>query len=249
MGKIIAIGGGEIGRPGYPVETTLIDKEIIRISGIREPRLLFLPTAADDSESYVETVHKHFGENLGCVVETLYLIKEKPGNKEIQNKVFNSNIVYIGGGNTLKMLRVWRIVGLDKILLDAYRKDIVLSGVSAGAICWFRYGSSDSRRFANPNAGLIKIKGLNLFNVLCCPHYDVEADRKLHLKELMEKTPVVALAIDNCCAIEIINDSYRIITSKDGPNAYKVYWRKGIFYEEIIEKKEAFSPVAPLLSR
>ena len=88
----------------------------------------------------------------------------------------------------MKLLKIWRRLGVDEVLLEAYKRNVVLSGLSAGAICWFRYGSSDSRKFANPNAGLIKIKGLNLFNALYCPHYDVEIDRKPHLKELMRKT-------------------------------------------------------------
>jgi len=64
--KIVAIGGGEIGRPGFPVETTKIDKEIIALTGKKNPRLLFIPTASSDSESYYEVVKKHFGKRLGC---------------------------------------------------------------------------------------------------------------------------------------------------------------------------------------
>src|SRR3989344_6273389 len=145
--KIIAIGGGEIGRPGYPVETTKIDKEIITLTGKQKPRLLFVPTASSDTESYFEVVKKHFGKRLGCKTDVLYLIKEKPSKKEIEEKIFQSDIVYVGGGNTLKMMKVWRNTDVDKVLKEAYGKGIVLSGVSAGSICWFRWGNSDSRRF------------------------------------------------------------------------------------------------------
>jgi dipeptidase E len=71
MKKIVAIGGGEIGKPGYPVETTKIDKEILRLTGKKSPRLLFIPTASDDSELYFETVKKHFGKRLGCTTDVL----------------------------------------------------------------------------------------------------------------------------------------------------------------------------------
>ncbi len=77
MGKIVAIGGGEIGRPGYPVETTVIDNEIIRQTGKTNPHLLFIPTASSDSTSYYEVVKKHFGDDLGCFTDVLYLIGEK----------------------------------------------------------------------------------------------------------------------------------------------------------------------------
>jgi dipeptidase E len=249
MGKIIAIGGGEIGRPGYPVETTEIDKEIIRLSGRKRPKLLFIPTATDDSEIYIETVFKHFAKDLGCIVDVLCLVKEKPNIEEIHRKIFNSNIVYVGGGNTGRMLRIWRRYGLDKILTEVYRKDVVLSGLSAGAICWFRWGSSDSRRFTNPTAGLIRIRGMNFISALFCPHYNSEEDRKPYLKELMKKTPGVAIAVDNCCAIEFVDNNYRIITSKIDANAYKVYWKKGEFHEEIIEQIKEFVPIDNLLRK
>ncbi len=147
------------------------------------------------------------------------------------------------------MMKVWRKLGVDLALEEAYKRGIVLSGVSAGAICWFKYGSSDSRKFANPDAGLIKISGLNFINALCCPHYNAEEDRRPHLKELMKKTSGVAIALDNCCALEIVDDKYRVITSRSDANAYKVYYRKGQFHEEVIEKKNDFSPIESLLAK
>ena len=128
MGRIVAIGGGEIGRPGYPVETTKIDKEIISLTGKNKPKLLFIPTASSDSESYYDTVRKHFGIRLGCKTDVLYLLKEKIN----ENKILNSDIIYVGGGNTLLMMNTWRKYGLDKILIEAYNQNIVLSGLSAG---------------------------------------------------------------------------------------------------------------------
>lgn len=249
MKKIIAIGGGEMGRPGYPIETTKIDKEVIKISGKKNPKLLFIPTATDDSQSYVDVITKQYGKKLGCKVDILFLVKEKPSKKEIQNKILNSDIVYVGGGNTLKMMNIWRKYEVDKILKEAYKKGIVLTGLSAGSICWFKYGNSDSRRFYNPKADLIKVSGLNLINALHCPHYDFEKDRKSDLKKMMKKTPRVAIAIDNCCAIEVVGDKYRIIDSKKSANAYKVYWKNNKYYEEVINKDKEFKPIDILLKK
>lgn len=175
MKKIVAIGGGKIGQLGFPVETTKIDKEILRLSGKRKPRLLFIPTASSDSESYFEVVKKHFGKRLGCKTDVLYLIKEKPTKKEIEEKILSSDIIYVGGGNTLKMMRVWRNAKVDMILKQAYEKGIVLSGVSAGSICWFDSGHSDSLSFYNPEQrSYINVKGLGLIGGVHCPHYDSE---------------------------------------------------------------------------
>jgi dipeptidase E len=247
MKKIIAIGGGEIGRPGYSVETTQIDKEIINLTGKKNPTLLFIPTASSDSEGYCQVVEKYFGKKLGCKIKFLCLINNKLSKKTIEDTILNSDIVYVGGGNTLKMMQIWRKTGVDKILIKAHRKGIIMSGLSAGAICWFKYGNSDSRKFANPNTGLIKVTGLGLINVLYCPHYDFESIRKADLKKMMKKTPGVAIAMDNCCALEIIDDQYRIISSKKTANAYKVYWKANKYYEVVIKKEKVYKPLDLLL--
>lgn len=249
MKKIIAIGGGEIGRPGHPIETSEIDKEIIRRTDKQKPNLLFIPTASSDSEGYVQVITDYFGKKLGCEIDVLYLIKEKPTKIDIERKVFRADIIYVGGGNTLKMMKVWRACSLDKILLEAHKKGIILSGVSAGAVCWFKYANSDSRKSINPEADYIKVKGLNLINALYCPHYNFEKERKAGLKIMMKKTAGIALAFDNCTAIEIIADKYRILSSKNTANAYKVYWKKGKFYEQKIEKTEEFSLLEELLKK
>ncbi len=247
MKKIIAIGGGEIGRPGFKIETKEIDEEIIKLTGKKNPKLLFIPTASSDSRSYYEVVKKYFGKKLGCKTEILYLIEEKLKKKDIENKILNSDIIYVGGGDTLKMMKLWRKLGVDRTLIKAHEKGIVMSGLSAGAICWFSFGNSDSRKFKNPNADLIKVKGLGLVKALFCPHYNIEEKRETELKKMMQKTSGVAIAIDNSCAIEIINDKYKIISSKKTAGAYKVYWKKNKYHKDIIKKEKHFKPLKNLL--
>lgn len=249
MKKIVTIGGGEIGRPGYPIETTKIDKELIRLTDRKSPMVLFIPTASSDSEGYYETVKKHFGKRLGCKTDVLWLLKGKPFRKSIEEKILSADLIYVGGGNTQKMLRVWKQNGIDKILKKAWEQGIVLSGLSAGSICWFRGGTSDSRRFNNPKADLIKVTGLGFIPSLHSPHYDVEKDRRPGLKKIMKKTSGVAIAIDNCCAVEFFDDTYRVISSKPKAKAYKVYWKANKYHEEVIPKSTKFAPLADLLTK
>ena len=249
MGKIIAIGGGEIGRPGYPVETTKIDRELIKLSGKKRPRFLFIPTASDDAPGYVTSVQKHFGQRLGCQVEVLYLAKNTPGKSEIAKKIFASDIIYVGGGNTLKMMNRWRALGVDKILKQAYRRGIVLAGLSAGSICWFRNGNSDSRKFKRSSADLVKVSGLGLIAALHCPHYDTERKRQASVKKMMRTGPGVAIALDNCAALEVIDDRYRIIISRPGKHGYKIFWSSGKYIKKIISIEKTFRPLAELLSK
>jgi dipeptidase E len=142
MKKIVAIGGGEIGRPGYEVETQAIDEEIIKLTGKKNPLVLFIPTASSDSREYVSVFQEHFGKRLSCRTDVLYLTN-KISKDKIEKKVLSTDVIYVGGGNTLRMMTIWRKLGVDAILKKAWEKGIVVTGISAGAICWFDYGHSD----------------------------------------------------------------------------------------------------------
>src|SRR5882724_8111442 len=125
---IVAIGGGEI----RTRETLPIDREIIRLSKKKNPRLLFIPTASSDSEIYWKRVREYFGGFLKCKTDVLLLIKEQPSKQQIRTRILSADIIYVGGGNTLQMMRIWRRLGVGKLLISAYEKGAVLAGISAG---------------------------------------------------------------------------------------------------------------------
>ena len=237
--KIVAIGGGEIIRDGIMGETMAVDKEIIRLSGKIIPKLLFIPTASHDAVGYCNNILAYYGTELGCDVDFLLLYSESDP-KVIKDKILSADIVYVGGGNTYAMMRRWRAFGVDKLLTEAADNGTVMSGLSAGSICWFRYGSSSSRKQVNPNAPLIKVSGLGWMNAVMCPHYDSEEDRRSHIKELMKKTPGFAFGVDDCCAIEIIGNEFRILSSKESANAYLIYWKDGTYHEKKLPKTKEF---------
>ena len=136
---IIAIGGGEISQN----ETYEIDKFIVEAAKKEKPNFLFIPTASKDAEAYVRIINKLYGE-LGCKTDTLYLSNTKVNTEEVNQKIENADIIYVGGGNTQYMMKVWQEYGVDKALIRAYKNGKVLSGLSAGSICWFISGHSDS---------------------------------------------------------------------------------------------------------
>ena len=254
MKTIVAIGGGEIGRAGFSVETAEIDKEIIRLSGKKNPRLLFIPTASSDSEQYYSDIKKHFGGGLGCQTDALYLIKEKHSKKEIEQKIFVSDIIYVGGGNTLKMMKIWRRLGVDVMLKKAYNKGIILSGVSAGAICWFDSGHSNSMSFYNPKKwSYINVAGLGLAKGIYCPHYDRDSDgapRKIYFEQMISKAGGMGIGVDNKCAIEFIDGKYfKVITAKPGAAAYRIYKMRGKVVSEKIETKNGLVPICELYKK
>jgi dipeptidase E len=103
----------------------------------------------------------------------LFLINERPPFEHIKRKILGADIVYVGGGNTLQMMRIWRRLGVDKLLRSAWENGTVLCGISAGAICWFGSGHSDSMSFYNPKKwDYIKVRGLGLVDGIFCPHYN-----------------------------------------------------------------------------
>jgi len=247
MGKILAIGGGN-----KRTSLNTIDKELLVLAKKNRPKVLFIPTAGGDSNRYIVERLRGLERKLNLTlqdVDVLYLRKTKLKLNEIKNKIAAADIIYVGDGNTLKMMNLWRQKGVDRLLLQAYKKGKVLSGSSAGAICWFKYGNSDSRKFKNPKAKLIRVKGLGIINALCCPHYDTEKDRKPQLKTMMRKSPTVAIALDECCALELLNDKYRIVASKMSANAYKIYWKNNIYHQLLLEKSKAFKPLKELLTK
>lgn len=166
---IVAIGGGEI----RTRSTLAIDREIIRLSNKRRPKIVFIPTASLDSPRYCEQFSDYFGYFLGCKTDTLLLASEQPSVQQIQSAILSSDIVYVGGGNTLFMMRTWRRSGVDKVLTKACESGIVLAGISAGAICWFDSGHSDSMSFYYPRDWkYINVKGLGFIPGVHCPHYN-----------------------------------------------------------------------------
>lgn len=248
MIKILAIGGGENGRPGTQYETKKIDQEIVSLSGKKNPKFLFIPPPSQFQESYAELMTNIF-KNLGCECSSIFLNKKNISSKYISSKILSSDIVYVGGGNTLQLMRYIKKFNLDETFHKAFKKNIVFAGISAGAICWFKSGCSDSRKYKNSTIPFIKTSGLGIINAFLCPHYDGKGKRKNYLKPLTRKISITSIGLDNCSAIEIINNKYRIINSKSSANAYKTFWKNGEYHEEIIEKKKIFSPLHELLKK
>jgi len=244
---IVAIGGGVIRTRG----TAPIDREIIRLSGKKHPSLLFIPTATSDSELYWQRVRGYFGGFLKCKTDVLYLIKEQPSAEVIRRKILSADIIYVGGGNTLMMMKVWRRLGVDKLLKAAYNNGTVLCGISAGSICWFESGHSDSMSFYNPRKWkYVNVKGLGLIKGIHCPHYNsrtLGVPRRRHFRDMIGKIGGIGIAIENNCAIAFVDDKhYRVITSKSYAGAYTVRRHGGVVVSERVRMEKRWMPINEL---
>lgn len=243
---IVAIGGGEIRTRG----TAAIDREIIHLAG-KNPKLLFIPTASSDSDRYWKHVQEYFGKFLKCKTDVLFLIEGQLTKQQIQRKIAWADIVYVGGGNTLMMMRLWRQLGVDKLLKAAYEKGTVLSGISAGSICWFDSGHSDSMSFYNPRKWkYINVKGLGLVKGIHCPHYNsrtIGVPRRKHFRDMIRKTGGIGIAIENNCAVEFIDGKfYRVIKSRPYAHAFRVTKNHGEVVSVRIPEQKHLAPIAAL---
>ena len=217
---IVAIGGGEI-RNG---ETLAIDSEIVRLSGRMRPRVLFVPTASNDAESYAETFRGVYESQLGCIVDVLWLWERLRSLRDVAEQIDAAHVVYVGGGNTLRMMRRWRHLGVDALLRAAWKRGVIMSGISAGAICWFRYGTSDSRRFYDPNdESLIRVRGLGLVDAIVSPHHLAEPNRRAGLISVMQRSSGVGLAIDDNAALILRGREYQVVRSRARSGIHKAY--------------------------
>ena len=243
--KIVAIGGGEISEQ----ETEAIDRRIIALTGKTQPKALFIPTASSDAPGYIETFEAYYGGHFGCQTRHLKLTQDPPAFDEMSALVLDSDLVYVGGGNTFGMMKLWRRLGLDIVLAEAASRGIVLSGLSAGAICWFRYGHSDSQSFSsNPKWDYIRVRGLGFVKAVYCPHYHFEG-RETGFAQMIEKRGGIGIACDNNAAIEIVGEHYRILTSAPTGKAYKLFKRNGNAHTVALSQNSEYTPLADLLTR
>ena len=104
MGKIVAIGGGEVRN----LETLAIDSKILELSGVDIPKVLFLPTASEDAEEYIESFERVYIQELGADATTLRLWVKKPSKEEVRVRILESDVIYVGGGDVEKMFKKWK---------------------------------------------------------------------------------------------------------------------------------------------
>ncbi len=226
--NIIAIGGGGFGaNPGQGI----IEEYILKQANKKNPRICFIPTATGDNEAYKVNFYSTF-TNLDCHPSHLDFFKRTPNLNDL---ILEQDVIFVGGGNTKSMLAVWKEWGLDKILKKAYRNGVVMSGVSAGAICWFQNGITDSWA-----SNLKLMPCLNFTKGTCCPHYDEEPERKPAVKKLLLLKKIKEVyALEGGSALHIKNEKiFKSVSFRKEKNSYQV----SLYKKE--EVKKSFRKVA-----
>lgn len=210
--QIISIGGG-----GFTAEKPIlkIEKYLLTQTGKENPKVCFLPQASAEDNRYILKFYDTF-LSLGAKPSWISLFGRV--EDKWKQQLLDQDLIYVGGGNTRSMLAIWRDWGMDTVLQQAYEKGIVLSGLSAGAICWFEQCITDS---VWP---LGSLNGLKFLKGSCCPHYDTEPERKPTFLEMVKNGKVMpGIALEDGVAAHYVNGALKqIVIEEPNKNAYLV---------------------------
>lgn len=175
MQRIVAIGGG-----GFMMEAapSRLDDYLVGLLPSKRPRICFVPTASGDAEDDLAKFYAAFTRYDAELAHLAFFRKPRSGAiplSDIEQRLGEQHLIYVGGGNTRSMLAVWREWGLPQALRRASAGGTLLAGVSAGAICWFDWGATDS---AAPGARSSALRCLGFLRGSCAPHWGNESHRR-----------------------------------------------------------------------
>jgi dipeptidase E len=211
--QIIAIGGAAL---PLELDNLLLVEYFLAQTGRRRPRVLFIGTAHGDTDAGRLRFYGGFSQ-FDCKPSHLTFFARTP--RDLETFVLEQDAIFVGGGNTRSMLAVWRDWGLDRLLRTAWERGVVLGGGSAGSICWFEHGITDS--IAGP---LTALPCLGFLEGTNCPHYDSEAQRRPTLRKLVASGKVPeGIAADDGVALHFVDHKLaRVVSSRPRAKGYRV---------------------------
>jgi dipeptidase E len=200
------------------------------LTGKERPRLLYVGTAAAEDPTEALRAHDQFQPH--AEFSRLEFFPWPPD--DLRAVVLESDLIFVGGGNTANMLAIWRVHGVDDLLREALAKGTVLSGSSAGGICWFEQGVTDS---FGPQLGPMDCLGLLPGSF--CPHWDDEEQRRPRFHDLLRAGLLPAgYAADARVGLHFVNGELQeVVACDEGSKAYRVELRDGEVVEEPIEAR------------
>jgi peptidase E len=211
--QIVAMGGGVLAPDSGNFK---LEEYIIASSRAQRPRICYVSTASGDDAAYVARFYESYGR-FDVRLKTLPFFRRTPA--DLRAFLFECDVVHVGGGNTRSMLAVWRHWNFDQVLREAYERGIVLCGSSAGAICWFESGVTDSVA-----GDLTPMECLGILPGSNCPHYDAEKERRPSYQRMVREGLLPGgLACDDGAGAHFIDGSLaRVVSARENARAYRV---------------------------
>lgn len=228
MGRIVAIGGGSF------KSTELVNRYALDLTKKENPNVLFIPTAHRDDNKYIAEFTEAF-EALGAKVSTLTLIKKEYTEAQIDSLLDSADFIYVGGGNAVYMMNVWKKFGLDVKLKNIYKSDgAVLAGNGSGALCWFCCGYSNSHY----NGGetdwqyIWADNMLDFHHTAVCPHYNDDGRSNFDIRLMEKEIPGYGLE-DNVALIQIGEHTEFVASHPKARAFYLIYLNGELVKKEI----------------
>ncbi len=223
--QIVAIGGAMAKSLSA---SRLLLSYVLSLPGKENPKLLHINTASGNRDSSALALYRMLAGCVPCEASELAFFDRTPPFKQMRDLVLSQDVIFANGGNTKSMLAVWRDYGLPEVLREAWEAGIIMSGSSAGGICWFEQCLTDSYD--------VEFTALDCMGFLpgsACPHFDGEKGRReTYHRMVLEGTLKPGIAIDERVAVHYVDHRIKsVITTAQGTGAYLVYPQRagGIF--------------------
>jgi peptidase E len=243
--RVVAIGGG-----GFLMESgpSVLDEYVVRLTGKSHPRICFMPTASGDSHEHIDKYYAAFARFPARLSHLAFFRKPAAGSialNAFEHELPAQDLIYVGGGNTRSMLAVWREWGVARCLRDALTQGVLLAGVSAGAICWFEWGASDS---ATPGTGSAALRCLGFLKGSCSPHWLGEPHRRRDFHALL-RSGALPGGYGICDGAALVFENGRLVeavSASSGAGAYRVEMKADRLQESAIPARNLTpGPSAP----
>jgi dipeptidase E len=219
--QILAMGGG-----GFSMEkgNALLDDHVLSLTSAERPRVCFLPTASGDADHYIVRFYRAFGAGR-CEPSHISLFRRDGGAGDIAAHLLAQDVVYVGGGSVISLLGAWTAHGIDVMLRAAWEAGVLMTGLSAGSLCWFSAGVTAFHGESKP------IRGLGLLPWSNAVHYDDEARRGAFRAAIANDGMPPGYGTGDGAALHFVGtDLARVVASR--PNA-RAYWVDGTSETEL----------------
>ena len=207
--RIVACGGQQLYHPA-------LTRYVLELTGRSHPKILFLPTASGEDPAYLLTFYQQLA-GVDCAPTHLALYHRTVA--DVERLIRAQHVIMVGGGNTANMLAIWRLHGVEDALRKAYADGVILTGWSAGCICWFEAGITDS---FTPELGPLR-DGVKLLPGSACPHYDSEVRRRpVYAREIAAGLPA-GIALEDAVAARFDDERLvEVVSARPDGRAFRV---------------------------
>jgi dipeptidase E len=210
--QILAMGGG-----GFSMEAgnALLDEHALSLTGAECPKVCFLPTASGDADHYIVRFYRAFAPG-SCRPSHVSLFRRDGGATDLGVHLLEQDLIYVGGGSVISLLGTWAAHGIDRMLRAAWDCGVVMTGLSAGSLCWFEHGLTAF------HGAVTQVRGLGLLTGSNAVHYDDEP-RRVAFRDAIAGGMPAGYGVGNGAALHFVGTELaRVVTSRPGARAYRL---------------------------